>query len=64
MGDYSVFESLGQTLGPILYGAALVMGYRNGIGVMAGVVLALALAFALLMGKDLRRSSQMEPVSE
>ena len=63
MGVYSVFESLGQTLGPVLYGAALAMGYRNGIGVMAGVLLALAVAFALLMGKNLKRPPQAENVS-
>ena len=40
------------------------MGYRNGIGLMAVIVLVLALAFALLMGKDLRRSAQAEPVSD
>ena len=60
MGVYSVFESLGQTLGPILYGAALAMGYRNGIGVMGGVMLALALLFALMMGKNLKPPVQTE----
>ena len=63
MGVYSVFESLGQTLGPILYGAALALGYRNGIWVLAGIMLALALAFALLMGKNLKRSAQAESAS-
>ena len=58
MGVYSVFESLGQTFGPIVYGAALAMGYRNGIWILAGIMLALAVAFALLMGKNLKSSLQ------
>lgn len=60
MGVYSVFESLGQTLGPMLYGAVLAAGYRNGIGLIAGIMLVSAFAFALLMGKDLRHSRQTE----
>ncbi|MCR5576516.1 MAG: MFS transporter [Oscillospiraceae bacterium] len=60
MGVYSVFESLGQTLGPVLYGAALATGYRHGIGVLTGVMLVLTVLFALLMGKDLRRPAQLE----
>ena len=63
MGGYSVFESLGQTLGPMLYGAALAAGYRNGIGLMAGIMLVSAFAFALLMGKDLRHSRQTESIA-
>ena len=63
MGVYSVFESLGQTLGPMLYGAALAAGYRNGIGLMAGIMLVSAFAFALLMGKDLRHSRQTESIA-
>ena len=64
MGVYSVFESLGQTLGPVLYGAALALGYRNGIGVIAGVMLITALAFALLMGKNLKHTPQAEVAEE
>ena len=63
MGVYSVFESLGQTLGPMLYGAALAAGYRNGIGLMAGIMLVSAFTFALLMGKDLRHSRQTESIA-
>ena len=31
MGIYSVMESVGQTLGPIVYGLFLSFGYREGI---------------------------------
>lgn len=34
MGIYSMFESIGQTLGPIVYGSALMFGERNGIGLL------------------------------
>ncbi|MDD7738857.1 MAG: MFS transporter [Lachnospiraceae bacterium] len=31
MGIYAMFENIGQTLGPIVYGAALTLGNRHGI---------------------------------
>lgn len=34
MGIYSMFENVGQTLGPIVYGAALMLGNRKGIMVL------------------------------
>ena len=52
MGIYSVFESLGQTLGPISYGALLGCGHRMGIGIFCTVMLALTLCFAALMWKQ------------
>lgn len=34
MGIYAMFENTGQTLGPVIYGAALTLGDRNGIFVL------------------------------
>ena len=52
MGVYSVVESLGQTIGPVTYGALLSFGYREGIGIFASVMLGLTLIFMLLMAKE------------
>ncbi len=49
MGVYSVFESLGQTLGPIAYGFLLIRGYQGGIGLFSGAMLILLLIFTVLM---------------
>ena len=49
MGIYSVFESLGQTLGPVSYGALLGLGHRTGIGIFCAAMLALTACFAALM---------------
>ena len=51
MGVHSVFESIGQTLGPIAYGALLAFGYRKGIGIFCVAMFALILAFLLLQWK-------------
>ncbi len=51
VGAYSVFESLGQTIGPIAYGALLAFGYQKGIGFFCAVMLALLAFFVLLMRK-------------
>jgi predicted MFS family arabinose efflux permease len=48
MGIYSMFESLGQTLGPILYGIALGFGRRKGIFVIAALMEAMILGFIIL----------------
>jgi hypothetical protein len=52
MGVYSVVESLGQTIGPVTYGALLSFGYHEGIGIFASVMLGLTLIFMLLMAKE------------
>ncbi len=49
MGVYSVFESLGQTVGPIVYGALLTFGYRKGIGIFCTAMLFMLLSFVILM---------------
>ena len=51
MGIYSVFESIGQTIGPVAYGALLAFGYRKGIGIFSAAMLALVMIFALTMIK-------------
>ena len=51
MGVYSVFESLGQTVGPVAYGALLAFGYRKGIGIFCGAMFALIVIFLLLQWK-------------
>jgi len=57
MGVYSVFESLGQTIGPVAYGALLALGYVKGIAMFSEVMLLLIGIFIVLMykhGKDYR----------
>ncbi len=48
MSVYSVFESVGQTVGPVAYGVILTFGYRNGITIAAAVLLGLWLLYALI----------------
>ena len=51
MGIYSLFENIGQTLGPMIYGLAMMMGYRSGLGLIGGAMLALLLLFLACNGK-------------
>ncbi len=51
MGVYSVFESLGQTVGPVAYGSLLTFGYQKGIGIFCGAMFALIVIFLLLQWK-------------
>ena len=60
VGAYSVFESLGQTVGPIAYGAILTLGYRKGIGVFCAAMLALLAAFVLLTPKRGKRAEALK----
>lgn len=56
MGIYSMFESLGQTLGPVVYGMALMQGQRTGIAVLSAAMAGLLVLFALTaMGKKTGR---------
>lgn len=48
MGVYSVFESAGQTLGPITYGLFIGLGYRNGILTAMAILLALTIIFVVI----------------
>ena len=45
MGIYSLFENIGQTIGPMIYGLAMMLGYRSGLGLIGGAMLALLLLF-------------------
>lgn len=49
MGSYSLFDNGGQTLGPVVYGLALMLGYQMGvriIGICLLVLLALFIIFS------------------
>lgn len=56
MSVYSVFESIGQTVGPISYGALLTLGYQKGIGVFCGAMFALIVIFIFLHLKKSKMS--------
>ena len=45
MGVYSLFDNCGQTLGPMIYGFVLLLGYQQGILLIGGILLALLLLF-------------------
>ena len=49
MGVYSIFENLGQTIGPVVYGVLLGFGYQAGLSIMGGILLILVLVYTLLM---------------
>ena len=51
MGIYSLFENIGQTIGPMIYGLAMMLGYRSGLGIIGGAMLALLLLFLSCNGK-------------
>lgn len=51
MGIYSLFENIGQTIGPMIYGLAMMLGYRSGLGIIGGAMLALLLLFLACNGK-------------
>lgn len=51
MGIYSLFENIGQTIGPMIYGLAMMLGYRSGLGLIGGAMLALLLLFLACNGK-------------
>ncbi len=52
LGIYSVFESIGQTVGPVAYGALLAFGYRTGIIIAAGGLMVFVLLYVLIMGRS------------
>ena len=60
MGIYSVFESIGQTVGPVAYGALLAFGYREGISIFCVAMFALTALFAVLMIKNRKIYSKQE----
>ena len=50
MGIYSLFDNGGQTLGPVVYGLALLAGNRMGTMIVGGGLLILLLLFLLKYG--------------
>jgi len=48
MGVYSLFDNLGQTVGPLLFGALLIIGYGRACFVIAAAALVLLVIFALM----------------
>ena len=52
MGIYSVFENLGQTIGPMVYGALITLGYRQGIGCFCAGLFILTCIFVIGMKKE------------
>ena len=51
MGVYSVFESIGSTVGPLAYGLLLSFGSRLGMGVFCGAIFAFTGAYGMLVKK-------------
>lgn len=52
MSAFSVFENIGSTMGPMVFGTLLHMGYRSGLFVFCGALLALGALFAVLALTD------------
>ncbi len=57
MGMYSVMESIGQTVGPLAYGALLGFGYRKGILVACVFVAACVFLFVTISGRNKTRKN-------
>ena len=58
MGIYSMFENIGQTMGPLIYGAAIMLGERQGIGLLAGLMFAMILIFGKIGFRRGKRSKK------
>ena len=59
MGIYSMMESFGQTLGPIVYGGLLGLGYRMGIGTFS-LLMALGVLLFLSLSAGAKRQKPAE----
>jgi predicted MFS family arabinose efflux permease len=55
MGIYSLFDNGGQTLGPVVYGLALLLGYRDGLIAIGCGLLTLTLLFLILNIEKMKR---------
>jgi len=53
MGIYSLFDNGGQTLGPIVYGGAMLLGYQMGMLCVGGALALLTGAFGVLRRREL-----------
>lgn len=47
MGVYTLFDNGGQTLGPIIYGSVLTLGYQSGVSIVGIALTVLVLLFVL-----------------
>ena len=57
MGIYSMIENIGQTVGPLVFGAAMALGYRTGITVIGlGFGVMLILFVVSLLGAKKKRA--------
>ncbi len=54
MGIYSVFENLGQTVGPMVYGALMLLGQKKGMMLFGGLVLLFVLFYIIAMRREKR----------
>ncbi len=57
MGIYSVFENLGQTIGPMVYGVLITLGYRQGIGCFCAGLFILTGIFMIWMKKGNKKAA-------
>ena len=64
MGVYSLFDNGGQTLGPLTYGAAMLLGYQAGMLLMGAALLALTAAFGVLRRKELMKKQEQSSAQE
>lgn len=55
MGVYSLFDNGGQTLGPIVYGYAMLMGYQTGLFIVGSALMLLTLAFGSLKRNEIKK---------
>lgn len=55
MGIYSLFDNGGQTLGSIIYGSAMLLGYQTGMLYVGGALALLTASFAAVKRRELRR---------
>lgn len=60
MGVYSLFDSGGQTLGPMVFGALMLLGAQAGLMLAGGALLTLTALFAFC-GKEGKRYVRVQP---
>lgn len=61
MGIYSMFENVGQTLGPIIFGAFAILGLVQSVTAFLGIYIVLIVLFILI---NIRRKKNDDRVSE
>ena len=58
LGYYSNIKKIGQMMGPLIFGAAISMGSRQGVGLIGVTVLVLALVFVVSQRSSQRRERE------